>query len=1573
MRYTILAASMVLMLVYILGQADAPAQKTYLGYQNLEVGTKNNTGCGLNVEFYHIIKNDLSEQWFNISVQNLQGAARDINVSQIVEPLTYGVDKSSMAFYEWKNVSSIVPHYDSVVVPKTCWNETWQDNLTLISNVSYDCSYTKMQQNGTETIWGLEWKESKAQTFNTNANEFKESMGLINIPKLGSKEKDATVNGTKWFQVRIPTPITKIGNVWGSSGIYKMNIDGCGFYDATNSSWWNQTFGKCSQIDIPSTGNALTDYQIPINRTYDSDMQVDMRDRRYTNGTSCNDAGTELSYWDEQVVNSSWAKTWIKVPSIAASGNTTILEYYNASVASASNGFSTFDLYDDFNTASLNTTIWEELGTGSVTVGGGVACINATTGTSVYKRIQSRSAISGANRTFETNASMNPITRSEGLGWGNHTSGSGLVDIQGWNDQANYIWDSLASWGISSKAANTTYLNYSIIRNGTGNLYLIDNYNVSATDTNTSALPIKFYARDSGDKICVDWVRVRKYTSPEPTYVVNAEETGNAAPTITLSSPADASWSTSRTVSHQFTPSDDSGFSNCSVWSNNTGSFALMQANTSAITNGSANTISATYSADGDYLWGVQCFDNATTPLVGWSSTNRTIRIDSTAPQYSNVGKNATTITPAQSALLYSQWQDTKNLDTVWIETNESSAWQNYTTSAQRFYVTTDNQSRTSWNETFTGNQNKTFWIKVPKGENVTTATLNVSGSFVGGNYTAINLTRLVLNQNYVAEMAVESNGTNDLNFFLAIDGTYDTMYYLNQTDIFSSYAMTDPCLSTKGMTINATNSQITDIWTVDDYSGNKVCHLNGTGGLIETTAIGFSSVGIATNASNRAPEYFWVLTGTNVTLLNSTFGSISSVNVSNIDSSFTDIWVERNNNTPDYFLLVSGTTIYYTDSNFNLKYTYALSDYPSNYGTPNTASHAFADIMWDSSAQDAWYGAYNGEHTIAPWAVYNTSLNHMVYNSSKGGAISTSNPYIDSANSIGANEWSYAGDFNSSISSQQADLNTTLINTFRSTCTADSNGYCNVPVLLHSDTAGIIEISNIILSTTAQNDANFTWSNSSVQGTFGYRIYANDTQGNINATDIQTLTVDTTTTFNVNFTNQSVLTDNTPTFTFTPTDGDVSTLNCSLYVDSTYSTLNATTSNNTATNLTAGVLNDGSHTFYVSCADNVTSVTTSTATYSFTMDAITQARTTSISSYSGETSAWGYSAALTDNVTNLTSVLRVTATQGSANASTDTVNFNLTNLYFTNNDYTVTQALNASGTNMSYTLTNGNISFTTDSISVSGTYDISATVQNAVNYSKYSSGDGYLYYFKPNMSATGSFYARVALPASQQFNKNQYHMRYWVCTGTVSVVAGVPTCSSYSTGTDVTSTNEFNNAAGGVTVNMKPYDTDADNVMDEMVMRVTFSSDFLLQMYVISGGYSQTGSGSPPGGGGGGGDVPPTIPEIIEQFRQENLLQCPEGYVWDELGEFGEPGKCNLYVSPLALLERDVLALGNYTYMQGYAILNISNVPLEFTVGDKTLTLPITPIMLMFALFAGYFIYSSQKNKRLKAGLKAN
>ena len=111
-----------------------------------------------------------------------------------------------------------------------------------------------------------------------------------------------------------------------------------------------------------------TDMQVAMNVTYNSSMNSDFSDLRFSwlNQTDGNE--TAIPYWIENETNNSWAYIWVKIPFLPASDNATIYMYFgDENATSESNGTEVFEFFDDFNT--LNTTIWNETKNASVSDG----------------------------------------------------------------------------------------------------------------------------------------------------------------------------------------------------------------------------------------------------------------------------------------------------------------------------------------------------------------------------------------------------------------------------------------------------------------------------------------------------------------------------------------------------------------------------------------------------------------------------------------------------------------------------------------------------------------------------------------------------------------------------------------------------------------------------------------------------------------------------------------------------------------------------------------------------------------------------------------------------------------------------------------------------------------------------------------------------------------------------------------------------------------------------------------------------------------------------------------------------
>jgi flagellin-like protein len=111
--------------------------------------------------------------------------------------------------------------------------------------------------------------------------------------------------------------------------------------------WYDQSWMRRKAVTIDNTlnSNDLSNYQVQFNVQYDSDMNTDFSDLRFTDS----DKQTSIPYWIESYTASDSATVWVKVPSISASSTKTIYMYYgNPSASSESNPDNTFEIFVDF-------------------------------------------------------------------------------------------------------------------------------------------------------------------------------------------------------------------------------------------------------------------------------------------------------------------------------------------------------------------------------------------------------------------------------------------------------------------------------------------------------------------------------------------------------------------------------------------------------------------------------------------------------------------------------------------------------------------------------------------------------------------------------------------------------------------------------------------------------------------------------------------------------------------------------------------------------------------------------------------------------------------------------------------------------------------------------------------------------------------------------------------------------------------------------------------------------------------------------------------------------------------------
>jgi hypothetical protein len=131
--------------------------------------------------------------------------------------------------------------------------------------------------------------------------------------------------------------------------------------NATSYAWWNYTWHYRAEINLTSTsGTAPNGTEVNVSLT-----SALLPNFQWSN--SCNDirvidprTNSLVPFWNENCNTvGKTANIWIKSNRLLNSTPIVLLMYYNASgMSSISSGVKTFETFDDFNAASLNTSYW---------------------------------------------------------------------------------------------------------------------------------------------------------------------------------------------------------------------------------------------------------------------------------------------------------------------------------------------------------------------------------------------------------------------------------------------------------------------------------------------------------------------------------------------------------------------------------------------------------------------------------------------------------------------------------------------------------------------------------------------------------------------------------------------------------------------------------------------------------------------------------------------------------------------------------------------------------------------------------------------------------------------------------------------------------------------------------------------------------------------------------------------------------------------------------------------------------------------------------------------------------------
>lgn len=346
------------------------------------------------------------------------------------------------------------------------------------------------------------------------------------------------------------------------------------------------------RITIDNSGNSetLSDYQVFLNVTYDSDMQPDFDDLRFTWYNETSGQEVNIDYWLDKYVDSEYALVWVEVPSIRGLGQEVLYMYYgDLDAISASNGEETFVFFDDFSTDT--TSNYEFVKETLYPWADGIIAWNSAEGLleltdndpdeiargrGSYVWVRQKNElidVSEDNYWVETRGKISGTPTPDMFNvihfydyTGDHSTANGYYRLQA-SLRAYKIFQITNRWGqgvwefydtVPTDWHKDTWYRWSLCTISNGSVYARlydDTYGLSAVLDNVTAhqdvdwwVGLGHGAGGSyGLTSSYDYARVRKFTDPEPSYSIGPEEPLSATVDIdpdTLNLKSNGEWIT---------------------------------------------------------------------------------------------------------------------------------------------------------------------------------------------------------------------------------------------------------------------------------------------------------------------------------------------------------------------------------------------------------------------------------------------------------------------------------------------------------------------------------------------------------------------------------------------------------------------------------------------------------------------------------------------------------------------------------------------------------------------------------------------------------------------------------------------------------------------------------------------------------------------------------------------------------------------------------------------------------------------------------------------------------------------
>ncbi|RLG28963.1 hypothetical protein DRO03_08445, partial [Methanosarcinales archaeon] len=357
---------------------------------------------------------------------------------------------------------------------------------------------------------------------------------------------DADFDHTEvWINETFYANVTKPAHSYTAKGLdaaswYEIRTRTVDDYQNINTTWVTDTT-KTQQcqwdyqqlINISNTAGELSYYPIRIDLDFSNvgtnwDWTYDENATRFKYYNYSTKTETEIPFWIESWNSTAETSTiWVNVTSLANNANTTIYLYYgNTSASSASNGTNTFEFFDDFHGSSIDTTKWPDTSGGPTVSGGELKLDTVGDYDEIHSPIEFSRPYAVRARSKSSNYNSDFLETYDS--YANEFNGFQLYCSE-WESSvcglACVRARSIYGGGESTSYHNTSfewsnYAIYEIIRPTSAYVDYYQNNTLLQHESQNcfkGTCYVGFHVWGSTEHVLtVDWIFVRKYTSPEP-------------------------------------------------------------------------------------------------------------------------------------------------------------------------------------------------------------------------------------------------------------------------------------------------------------------------------------------------------------------------------------------------------------------------------------------------------------------------------------------------------------------------------------------------------------------------------------------------------------------------------------------------------------------------------------------------------------------------------------------------------------------------------------------------------------------------------------------------------------------------------------------------------------------------------------------------------------------------------------------------------------------------------------------------------------------------------------------------